>query len=387
MYKIIIFGTGNAAEKLTDFLNHDVFKDCIEIIAYADSNKQGVFYKKKILNFSNLKEYDYDRIIIGSSFYKEIIKSLKETGIESKKIIPFYDNEYWIHTDDEIALTILKNRHVYPEYDNGHYYSSIPNMNEIVNKSDNIFTYNKWDIDGVDLNDNYQIELMKEFSYYYNGIPFKTFDKNVEKLRYYFENGFFENSDAIVLYGMLRKFKPKRLIEIGSGFSSAVTLDTNELYFDNSIECTFIEPYPERLKSLLRNNDNVKIIEKKLQDVDLSVFEELENGDILFVDSTHVSKCGSDVNMIMFNILPRLKNGVIIHFHDVFFPFEYPKEWIYTGRFWNEDYLLRAFLQYNSSFKVMYFNSYMNTRYADLIKESMPLCLKNSGGSLWIRKE
>lgn len=115
-------------------------------------------------------------------------------------------------------------------------------------------------------------------------------------------------------------------------------------------------------------------------------FDILKENDILFVDSTHVSKVGSDVNYLLFEILPRLNKGVYIHFHDIFYPFEYPKEWIYDGKAWNEDYILRAFLQYNDSFKIFFFNTFLESFFREKFTLEMPLCLKNTGGSLWIKK-
>ena len=96
--------------------------------------------------------------------------------------------------------------------------------------------------------------------------------------------------------------------------------------------------------------------QQTLQSVGVEVFEELGRGDILFIDSTHVSKLGSDVNYLFFEILPRLRSGVRVHIHDVFFPFEYPPKWIAKGIAWNENYLLRGFLQYNDKFRIVLFN-------------------------------
>jgi predicted O-methyltransferase YrrM len=187
---------------------------------------------------------------------------------------------------------------------------------------------------------------------------------------------------------MIRHFKPKQIIEIGSGFSSALTLDTNSSFFNNEIKLTFIEPYPERLYSLISDSDkkSTTIIESDVQLISLEVFEKLNSGDILFVDSTHVAKTGSDVNYILFEILPRLKSGVLIHFHDIFFPFEYPKEWVFKGMNWNEDYFLKAFLMYNNNFEIKFFSNYLHLHHKQAF-DSMPLCYKNSGGSLWIEKK
>ncbi len=108
--------------------------------------------------------------------------------------------------------------------------------------------------------------------------------------------------------------------------------------------------------------------------------------DILFIDSSHVSKTGSDVNHLLFKILPLLNDGVMIHFHDIFFPFEYPQWWAFEGRAWNEAYLLHAFLAHNRAYQIEFFNTYVIDRYRERIAAEFPLFLKNEGGSLWLRK-
>ena len=108
--------------------------------------------------------------------------------------------------------------------------------------------------------------------------------------------------------------------------------------------------------------------------------------DILFIDSTHVSKLGSDVNRIFFEILPTLQPGVLIHFHDIFWPFEYPSDWVKKGFAWNEAYILRAFLEFNDSFEIIFFASFLHTHHHAWFQENMPLWLKNSGGNIWLRR-
>ena len=268
----------------------------------------------------------------------------------------------------------------------GHYYSPIPSLEEIKEKDNEIFENIPRELLGIDLNESLQLELFYQFKKYYDEIPFDSHQKN--NLRYFFENPAYSYSDAIFLYCMIRHSQPKKIIEVGSGYSSCVTLDVNELYFDQKISCTFIEPYPDLLLSLIKDSDQekVEIIASKLQDVELEKFAELQAGDILFIDSTHVSKVNSDVNYILFKILPYINSGVYIHFHDIFYPFEYPKHWVYEGRAWNEDYILRAFLSYNRDFKIVLFNTYLEHFYKDMFVADMPLCMKNLGGSLWIQK-
>lgn len=231
-----------------------------------------------------------------------------------------------------------------------------------------------------------QLELFNNLKTYYQKLPFDI--KKKDGLRYFLDNNAFVYCDGIILYCMIRHLQPKRIIEVGSGYSSCLILDTNKLYFNNEIQCTFIEPYPQLLLSLINVKEkvNFEIIQKNLQDIELGKFMELSAGDILFIDSTHVSKVNSDVNYIFSKILPSLKSCVFIHFHDIYYPFEYPKEWFYEGRAWNEAYVLRAFLQYNNAFKIIFFNSLMGHFYKNKFDDEMPLCVKNFGGSIWLKK-
>jgi hypothetical protein len=268
----------------------------------------------------------------------------------------------------------------------GHFYSPIPSIEDIRRDESKIFGPVPHDIPGVDLRESDQLRLLEEFIPFYSEMPFQP--QKTGELRYYFENPAYSYSDAILLHCMIRYLRPKKIIEVGSGHSSCMTLDTNEFFFGGGISTTFIEPYPDLLTSLLKETDknNTRIISCNLQDTDIAEFETLGANDILFVDSTHVSKVNSDVNRIFFDILPRLASGVHIHFHDIFYPFEYPKEWLMEGRAWNEAYMLRTFLQYNKSFEVVLMNTYMEYAHESFFREKMPLCMKNLGGSIWIRK-
>lgn len=276
--------------------------------------------------------------------------------------------------------------HAFSLYPPGHFSSPIPNIKEVVSRGDELFDQSVRDIPGIDLREDQQINLLHALSGYYVDLPFTP--NRVASRRYYYENDFFSYGDAIILFSMLRHYGPKRVVEIGSGFSSAVLLDTKELFLGDSTDLTFVEPDPRRLSGLLkdRGEGEHRLIEKRVQDVDLSVFEALGENDLLFVDSSHVLKIGSDVGYIIFHILPRLKRGVLVHFHDIPWPFEYPKEWLVRGMIWNEAYFLRSFLQYNIAFQILYFNAYMHRFHRDTLGQKMPLCLKNPGGGLWLRK-
>lgn len=272
-------------------------------------------------------------------------------------------------------------------YSDGHYYSAIPSYKELKENENSIWeSTQKDEVRGVNLNTEVQTSLGKSFEKFYPEMPFPL--EKETKYRYFLKNRFYSFTDGITLYSMIRNFKPTQIIEVGSGYSSALMLDTNNLFFNGEIQLTFIEPFPERLYSLINDTDkkNSKILVQKVQSVDLSVFEKLETNDILFIDSSHVAKTGSDLNFILFEILPKLNPGVIIHFHDIFFPFEYPKNWIFEGRNWNENYFLKSFLMYNSCFEILFFSDYLHKFHKDTFL-NMPLCYKNWGGNLWMVKK
>lgn len=266
----------------------------------------------------------------------------------------------------------------------GHFYSPIPALQTIKENEEIIWGQITKDLPGIDLNEKKQVELLLELSAYYSQQPWA--DDKQKHLRYHFNNPNYSYGESILFFCLLMHLKPRNVIEIGSGYTSCVLLDTNEVFLENAVSAAFIEPYPQLLTSLLKPGDKPHTIEKKLEEVPLDIYSNLSAGDILFIDSTHVSKIGSDVNHIFFNLLPRLKSGVYIHFHDIYFPFEYPKEWVYQGRAWNEAYLLRAFLQYNQEFEMVLFNSFLGRFHRDLLELHMPLCTKNPGSSVWIRK-
>ncbi len=262
-----------------------------------------------------------------------------------------------------------------------YYESPYPDIVEIHRQEKEIFDKDK-EVVGIDFNIDRQMELLKKMEEI--ELPDWTTDGNAQDYRYFYGNGWFDKNSADALYYMIRLAKPKNIIEVGSGFSTSVMLDTNERYFDNKINIVSIEPYCERLKSLLRPSDNIEIYEKDLQKIPLDFFDRLGEDDILFIDSSHVSKINSDVNYVFFEILPRLKKGVYVHFHDIIYPFIYPAKWIYEGRAYSEMYILRAFLMGNKDFSIQLFGGMLEHKYADTMTEKLRGVGKNS---MWLRKE
>lgn len=267
----------------------------------------------------------------------------------------------------------------------GHYYSPVPSSEDIrshLGRSRGT----PGTLPGIRMNAAAQRELLLEFARFYPTIDFPQ--EPSAQARYYLENPYFSHADGIFLQCMLRKYRPKRIIEVGSGFSSAAMLDTIDRHFTERPALTFIEPFPERLKGLLTAADasRVELLEMKIQDVDLERFGRLQAGDLLFIDSSHVLKSGSDLQFLMFEVLPRLQPGVLVHFHDVFYPFEYPDAWLMEGRYWNECYFLRAFLAWNEHWEIRLFGSYVDHAFRDLITQHLPLCTRAGSASLYLQR-
>lgn len=240
---------------------------------------------------------------------------------------------------------------------------------------------------GIDIDAEAMTSMMERLAQHHRLFPFPRHQGT--GYRFYFDNPFFGCYDASVLFSMLLEFRPRRIIEVGCGHSSCLLLDTNERGFDDALKLTFIDPSLDNLKHHFGDGGSGEalLISRPVQDVAREVFEELEENDILFLDSSHVSKTGSDVNYLLFEILPALKHGVLVHIHDILFPFEYPEEWVLKEkRSWNESYLLRAFLQYNSTFEIVYWNNFVWHRMHEDLGRLMPLCLENEGGSIWLRR-
>lgn len=272
-------------------------------------------------------------------------------------------------------------------YPSGHYYSPIPSYDEIERDQARIFDNSLRELPGVDVDDGRMREWLAKFAAYAAEYPYT--EAPDPALRFRLENTTYSRGDAMVLYSMMRVNRPARIVEIGSGLSTWLMLDVNERFFDNRIRITTVDPYPSTMREGLHAGDEgrLEVVPKRIQDADVGMFEELRAGDILLVDSTHVSKCDSDVNRIILEILPRLPSGVLVHFHDVFWPFEYPKYWLMEiGVAWNEIYQLRAFLQFNSAYRIEFFSDYAARFLKPEIEASIPLFMRGIGSSLWLRR-
>lgn len=260
----------------------------------------------------------------------------------------------------------------------GHFYSPIPSQDDVSLALQ--FAASDSSINPLDASLQPQVRLFEQLSPFYRDFHPPT--KPGPTALYYHPNDQFSLEDASLLQAQMRLHRPKRIVEVGSGYSSAVMLDTVRNH-GLSTTLTFVEPYPERLKRLVSEStlQNCTVIESTLQAAPVGLFISLEAGDVLFIDSSHVLKAGSDLQFLCFSILPRLSPGVIVHFHDIFWDWEYPAAWLREGRAWNESYLVRAILQFSDRFEVLIHLGYLIARSAVTIETKNP----HSTGSLWLR--
>lgn len=243
---------------------------------------------------------------------------------------------------------------------------------------------------GINWNAEGQLALLAQFAYNEELLRFPR--HKTEARQFYYSNDNFGAGDAECLYNMVRRHKPKRIVEIGSGFSTllayAAILENKKEQADYSCEHICIEPYE---MGWLEGLDGVKIVRQIVEEVDLELYRSLEENDILFIDSSHVIRPQGDVLCEYLEILPILNSGVLVHIHDIFSPRDYPREWVIDQvKFWNEQYLLEAFLSCNQSFEVVCAVNFLKYNYPGKLAEKCPVFAKNPDsyepGSFWIRK-
>jgi hypothetical protein len=228
-----------------------------------------------------------------------------------------------------------------------------------------------------------QIELVRRLAGYRDELA--DVPREVERRdRFAWGNGSFGAMDAVAYYGLVRELKPKRVIEVGAGWSSLVlarALAAN----GGDTDVTLVEPYPN-MSVLAGIPPEWKLERTIVQKAPLEPFQALEAGDVLFYDGSHCVETGGDVNWMLFEVLPALAPGVWIHFHDLFWPLDYPAEWVLTeGMTWNEQYIVQAFLMHNRAYRVRLANAMLTVLRAEVFQELFPEA--PHGGSVWIQKD
>jgi predicted O-methyltransferase YrrM len=267
-----------------------------------------------------------------------------------------------------------------------HYYQPIPDTRGL--------PLSLWnpvgDLPAVDMRQEQQEQLLSEivtkFKDEYTAIPEGA---STQEFHYYLGNLAFEAVDAEMLFGLIRLLKPQHMYEIGSGFSTRLAADALRRNRADGYSCRFIaiEPYPSAELERELPSD-VELWRVPVQKVSLSEFESLGENDILFIDSSHVCKIGSDVQFVFLEVLPRIRPGVVVHVHDIFMPMEYPKQWVLDQHlFWNEQYVLQTFLSFNTTFEVLWAGQWMHIKHPDVLMKAFPSYKTGvSPGSFWFRR-
>ncbi len=277
------------------------------------------------------------------------------------------------------ALAQQRGLHITPV----HFYSPVPDTAKLPPRTWTVASA----LPGVDMNEPGQLELLETvFAKYYEEFltfPLKRTDNDLE---FSFENDQVSGADPFILHALIRELKPRRIVEVGGGYTTLVS--TKAVRCNGSGEIVCVEPYPRPF--LDRALEGVgRLARCPVQEVDLDLFTSLGENDILFIDSTHVARIGSDVNRLFLEILPRLAPGVWVHVHDIFLPYDYPETWTKDMHFfWSEQYLLQAFLIGNRMYRPRFAVGYMGRRHPEAMRRVFPgWALGLGGGSFWMRRE
>lgn len=309
--------------------------------------------------------------MISSELFKQILVKLvayfrKERG----DFVSYRDLDYW----QKNGFSITPN----------HYYSPIPDLASL---TPNVFTRES-ELLGIKIQVGKQALFLKKLAKYTKELKnFTYISRGIDGQKdpkFYFGNLAFDNLDAYIYYSLVRFLKPKLVLEVGSGWSTKIAAHAARK--NKNTRLVAIEPYPQPI--LKKGFPGLyQLIEKKIEDVPLSYFSRLKENDILFIDSSHTVKTAGDVNYLFLEILPRLGKGVWVHIHDIFLPWEYPEKWVKREyRFWNEQYLVHAFLLFNDHFEIVLANNFLAHKETHLIRSLFPVLKEVGGGSLWIRK-
>jgi len=252
-----------------------------------------------------------------------------------------------------------------------HYYLPIPDEEDLRDK----YWDKQSDLPGLTMNDKGALNLLHNiFPRYMDEFRSRFSLEATNTTQFFLINGRYMAIDAHIYYAMIRHFKPKRIIEIGAGISTVLAGEAcmeNKLENGQGVDLIAIDPYPDEI---LNSNfpGLTQLIKTKVQDVDLDLFTLLNENDILFIDSSHVLREGNDVQLEYLEILPRLKPGVLVHIHDISLPKAYPRVYFENQLYWNEQYLLQAFLAFNSRFKVIWAGNYMILNYPEQVCSVFP---------------
>jgi hypothetical protein len=271
-------------------------------------------------------------------------------------------------------------------FPDGHFYSPVVDPDEIASRRDRIWPDEPL-VRGIDFDDPGHIHLLRDvFPRLLADFDYPEYGSEDAPDGFFIRNSQFGWLDCRALFALLRHWRPRRMIEVGSGFSTLLAADVNRRYLGGGMTLTCIEPYPRPF--LAAGVPGVsELVRERLELTDLGRFDDLAAGDVVFIDSSHVAKTGSDVNTFYFEVLPRLAEGVRVHIHDIFLPDDYPPDWVIgENRSWNEQYVVRALLMDSSRYRPVFGCAYAQRRHPDLVAAALgfPPGQGFGGSSLWL---
>lgn len=261
-----------------------------------------------------------------------------------------------------------------------HYYEPQFNFSQLKRS-----LYKNRSFPGINFNLKKQLKNLSNLIYK-NELIELNLEKKSPNYNFNIKNNFFEYGDAEIYYQLIRYLKPKNILEIGSGHSTLIALEAikmNKSVDKIETKITCVEPYENKWLDHL----NIKILRKKIENLDKSYYLALEKDDILFIDSSHIIRPQGDVLKIFFDIVPKLKKGTIVHVHDIFTPKDYPETWlIEQNKFWNEQYLVEALMMNKDKYEIYLMLNYLkNNAYKQLRKICPYLKGKYQPSSLYIK--
>ncbi len=316
--------------------------------------------KKSIMKFLPVADMMLMPFIYPSAW---LLKNIRRVGVHR---LPFCKSALM-----NVGVFPIRNHYYEPQFDNR---TPKPGFSQDRNLS------------GVNWNTSGQLELLEKFNFSQELLDIPK--EKPASLKFYFNNGAFESGDAEYWYQLIRAIKPKRIFEIGSGNSTlmAISAIAQNQADDTNYNCEHICIEPYEMPWL--EESGVSVVRSKVEDFELSFFSKLQENDILFIDSSHIIRPQGDVLFEYLELLPSLRKGVIVHIHDIFSPKNYLKQWLQDEvRFWNEQYLLEAFLTHNSTWKIVGALNYLHHNHYEKLKAVAPyLTPEREPGSFYIQK-
>jgi hypothetical protein len=272
-----------------------------------------------------------------------------------------------------------------------HYYSPVPDLDDLAARD---VWQRRSSVEGLDWQPDKQLDLLQKLGRGFGAECNWPHHASGDSSQFFTNNSGFSYGCAAVTYSLIRRFRPNRIIEVGSGLSTRLMAQAVRRNKEDGFLCEFsvIDPHVDEATRRIPGVNAV--IDKRVEMVDLSDFINLSENDILFVDSGHTVRTGGDVNFLILDVLPVLKPGVLCHFHDIPFPYEYSKAYFTNPSFrvfWTESYLLQAFLSFNSAFEILLPMNFLMTDHKGTFDESWehydPEVHKESSHSFWIRRK